>query len=102
MGYKVSYICAYCDDEFSDNVACPECVHAWEHHIENANARIEVITGKWCEGNRAEGRGGCGICPHCAKETRDNLTHVTILLREARMHLPEALLTRVDKALEGL
>lgn len=23
----MSYICAYCDDEFSDNVMCPECVN---------------------------------------------------------------------------
>lgn len=24
----MSYVCAYCDDEFSDNVMCPECVTA--------------------------------------------------------------------------
>lgn len=29
----MGYICAYCDDEFSDNVMCPECVHVTEHRI---------------------------------------------------------------------
>lgn len=38
---------------------------------ENLMAQDAVRTGAWCRGNRAEGRSGCGTCPWCYKEARD-------------------------------
>lgn len=35
----MSYVCGYCDDEFSDNVMCPECVGARDHHIAELEAQ---------------------------------------------------------------
>ena len=40
---------------------------------ENAKLRAEndVIRGSWCNGNRSEGRGGCGMCAVCCKEAKE-------------------------------
>lgn len=35
--------------------------------IEILKARDEVRSGRWCNGNLAEGRGPCGICPKCSR-----------------------------------
>jgi len=32
----MSYICAHCDADFSDNVACPECVRGWQATMDAA------------------------------------------------------------------
>jgi DNA repair exonuclease SbcCD ATPase subunit len=38
---------------------------------EKAEAEADVRSGKWCEKNRAEGRGGCGMCAWCWRLERD-------------------------------
>lgn len=35
--------------------------------VEVAEGEVAVIRGTWCNGNMAEGRGPCGICPTCAQ-----------------------------------
>ena len=44
----MSYSCAFCDDEFSDNVMCPECVAALLARAEKAErerdeARVALV-----------------------------------------------------------
>lgn len=49
--------------------------------VEELEADIDVIGGKWCAGNQAEGRGPCGICRDCWRERASKLEAENARLR---------------------
>lgn len=72
----MSYVCAYCEDEFSDNVMCPECVDGLRADLAEARRVLKLV--EWigddqmphchvCDVERWDGAGGKhGHAPDCA------------------------------------
>ena len=44
---------------------------AFDAEIARLKAEVAVRDGSWCEQNRKEGRGGCGMCAWCCKDARE-------------------------------
>lgn len=50
-------------------------------------AEISVLRGEWCKENREAGRGGCGICPFCARDLASRLEDAEVQISHLRSQL---------------
>lgn len=50
-------------------------------------AQDAIRTGKWCKGNRDDGRGPCGVCPWCCKHQGDRAQDLELRLTAATAEL---------------
>lgn len=62
-------------------------IAALKARAEKAEAEAEVRSGRWCEKNRNEGRGGCGMCGWCCKQSREQRDTALAACAEMRVAL---------------
>lgn len=58
-----------------------------ERERDEARAVADVRGGAWCEKNRAEGRGPCGVCAWCCKQAVDRAERAEAEVERLRIQM---------------
>jgi hypothetical protein len=92
----MSVNCVYCGHNYGPKEDTPATMadilkahveQCPKHPLSAAKARIaelealnDVRSGEWCKQNRAEGRGGCGMCAVCCNELKERAENAELKL----------------------